>query len=427
MTYDIIAVGIGPFNLGLAALTHSIPNLQCLFFDQHDSFNWHPGLLLEEASLQVPFYADLVTLADPCSRFSYLSFLKSTDRLFRFAIRENHFPTRIEYNEYCQWVAAQLPCLHFGYTCTHVYWREPDQCYAVQLTDRSGQIHMFHGKHLVIGTGTVPAIPFCAEGIEHPAIFHSSDYLFRKDEIAGKNHITIIGSGQSAAEIFQDLLTNGNGSKPLSWFTRSPRFHPMEYSKLTLEMTSPDYIDYFYGLSLSKKKKALAGQHNLYKGINFSLINAIYDKLYTLRSNKKAPPVALHTNSELTKITAQPDQSLQLTFYHGETEKTFTYPTEALILATGYRYEIPDFLKSIQDRINWTPEGLYAVNRNYSINEGESIFVQNAELHTHGFNAPDLGMGPYRNAIILNRILGTEHFSLETGITFQTFGAPDAS
>jgi hypothetical protein len=39
--------------------------------------------------------------------------------------------------------------------------------------------------------------------------------------------------------------------------------------------------------------------------------------------------------------------------------------------------------------------------------------------HTHGFNAPDLGMGPYRNAIILNTILGYEYFPLEKDVPFQ--------
>jgi len=136
MTYDIIGIGIGPFNLGLAALADSIPHLQCLFFDQHDSFHWHPGLLLPTARMQVPYYADLVTLASPQSRYSYLSFLHAKQRLFRFAIQENPYPLRREYQEYTQWVAAQLPCLHFGYTCRDVYWSKQEQfmLFTVQTT-----------------------------------------------------------------------------------------------------------------------------------------------------------------------------------------------------------------------------------------------------------------------------------------------------
>lgn len=113
-TYDIIGIGIGPFNLGLAALTNNIDGLSCLFIDKNESFNWHPGLLLDNTRLQVPFYADLVTLADPCNGFSYMSYLKAKKRTFRFAIHENYFVTRKEYNDYCMWVAAKLPNLHFN-------------------------------------------------------------------------------------------------------------------------------------------------------------------------------------------------------------------------------------------------------------------------------------------------------------------------
>src|SRR5579885_2954580 len=70
--YDIIGIGIGPFNLGLAALCDSIKELRCLFFEQNSGFNWHPGLLLPNVRMQVPYYADLVTVADPGSKFTYM-------------------------------------------------------------------------------------------------------------------------------------------------------------------------------------------------------------------------------------------------------------------------------------------------------------------------------------------------------------------
>jgi lysine N6-hydroxylase len=280
MTYDIIGIGIGPFNLGLAALADSIPQLQCLFFDQQKSFDWHPGLLLANARMQVPYYADLVTLVHPQSRFSYLSFLHAKKRLFRFGIHDNPFPLRREYNDYCRWVAGQLSNCCFGRSCSAIRYDEAEKRYEVRIVDiKTGGTKTFHGKHLAIGTGTLPSIPSCVGGIDHPAIFHASEYLCKKDQLMDKNHLTIIGSGQSAAEIFRDLLTNGNAGNSLSWFTRSPRFFPMEYTKLTLEMTSPDYIDYFYGLPANEKKKLLRQQDPLYKGINAGLIGEIYDTL----------------------------------------------------------------------------------------------------------------------------------------------------
>ena len=139
--YDMIGIGIGPFNLGLAALANNIPELKCKFFDRQPAFNWHPGLLLPNTRLQVPFFADLVTIADPTSPFTYLNFLKSKGRMFRFAISENNFVTRMEYNQYCQWVAAQLPNLEFGLTCEAIHYN-PEKNYYEIFVRRKTDTHM---------------------------------------------------------------------------------------------------------------------------------------------------------------------------------------------------------------------------------------------------------------------------------------------
>ena len=80
-------------------------------------------------------------------------------------------------------------------------------------------------------------------------LLHTSQYMHRKEELQGKKSITVVGSGQSAAEIYYELLSEIDvHGYQLNWVTRSPRFFPLEYTKLTLEMTSPDYIDYFRAL-----------------------------------------------------------------------------------------------------------------------------------------------------------------------------------
>ena len=50
--YDFIAIGIGPFNLGLACLTQPLSQVNALFLDQNSGFDWHPGMMLESAHLQ---------------------------------------------------------------------------------------------------------------------------------------------------------------------------------------------------------------------------------------------------------------------------------------------------------------------------------------------------------------------------------------
>jgi len=421
--YDIAGIGIGPFNLGLAALLNEIPSLNVVFFEQRDKFEWHPGMMIEHATVQVPFYADLVTLASPSSPFNFMSFLQHKKRMFRFGIRENYYITRKEYNQYCNWVAARLPDLHFGEKVSAVLYNGQLNCYEIIIKGKNGLPRNIFAAHIVIGTGSEPYLPSFITTSGNPSVFHSSDYLIKKPMLLGKKDITIAGSGQSAAEIMYDLLPHHKlFTGGLNWFSRSQRIYPMDFSKFALEMASPDYIDYFFNLAQGKKKKVLQQQDTLYKGINASLISTIYDSLYDLSLDNSLLNIGIFPNAELTGISEISGDSLQLHFKQPEQEITFSHRTEALILATGYRQYVPSFLESVRERIQWM-DGGYDVNRNYSIDKnGNEIFVQNAELHTHGFNAPDLSLGPYRNACIINAILGREHFVPEKHITFQHFG-----
>ena len=56
---DFIGIGIGPFNLSLAALLHDRTDITGAFFERKGQFAWHEGMLLPETTLQVPFMADL--------------------------------------------------------------------------------------------------------------------------------------------------------------------------------------------------------------------------------------------------------------------------------------------------------------------------------------------------------------------------------
>ena len=423
--YDFAGIGVGPFNLGLAALSEPIDGLDGVFFERRESFDWHPGMMLEPAHLQVPFMADLVTLADPTSPYSFLNFLKQTGRLYRFYIRENFYPLRAEYNQYCQWVAGQLPSVRFGTEVTNVAY--DDGVYTLSLDGPDGP-EVLRARRLVLGTGTSPYVPEACRGILGAGgpVLHNAEYLVRKSELQQRRSITIVGSGQSAAEIYYELLQDIDvQGYQLNWVTRSGRFFPLEYTKLTLEMTSPEYVDYFHGLPQERRDFLIKNQKNLYKGINSELIDAIYDLLYT-KSLSGMVDTRLLTHSTVTGAAWNASTgSHALELSHGEQGKDYSLETEAVVLATGYAYREPAFLAGVQDRIARDSAGRFAVQRNYStgVEPGE-IFVQNAELHTHGFVTPDLGMAAYRNSCILREILGREVYPVERSIAFQEFGAP---
>jgi lysine N6-hydroxylase len=416
-TYDIMGIGIGPFNLGLAAILEDIPQVSALFLEQKATFDWHPGMLLPTARMQVPYFADLVTIVNPRSRFTYHNFLHETKTFFRFVNQDNIYPLRKEYNRYCQWVAGQLESLLFGHTCEAIHYDEEIARYIVKANDKT-----FHAKHLVLGTGHAPHMPACLQKFNHICCLHSKDYLHRKTELLKGRNITIIGSGQSAAEIFYDLLAHADLFDNLSWFTRSNRFHPMDVSPFATEMTSIDYIDYFFGLNEQTKVGVLKGQKHLYKGINDDLLSQINEALYVRWINGYRNNICIQGNCELTNTTYNDNEEVVLHFRHLEAKESIRHSTNVIIAATGYQQQPPPYIQPIVQYINWTASNEYALNRNYSIDDNNSIFVQNADLHSHGFNAADLGMGPYRNATIINTILKKEQFTLETKTPFQQFG-----
>lgn len=420
--YDLIGIGVGPFNLSLAALSSPLSDLKMLFVDSRPKFDWHPGMLLDSASLQTPFMSDLVTMADPTSQFSYLNFAKQTGKLYSFYIRENFFLPRQEYNQYCQWVCRQLNNLKFNFHVENLEYEQQLDCYRVSGKDKvTGKVQDFYCKHLVLGTGTQPWLPEFCPTDKH--ITHSSQYLNNKAMLQSKSDVTIVGSGQSAAEIFHDLLLDiDKFGYQLRWLTRSPRFFPLEYTKLTLEMTSPEYIDYFHDLPNAKRQQLIHSQKSLYKGINSELINDIYDLLYQKKLNCDFS-VELLTNTSLTNIK-QEGQKLALSCLHNELEQDFSFNTNALVMATGYQYQLPNFIEPLRHKLNFDENGELQVKRNYNIDEQGRIFAQNLGLNSHGLTAPDLGMACYRNAIILKQVLGKAPYSIEERIAFQQFGIP---
>ncbi len=413
-TYDFVGIGLGPFNLGLACLTEPIAELDGVFLESKPDFEWHAGMFLDGAHLQTPFMSDLVTLADPTSPYSFLNYLKEQGRLYSFYIRENFYPLRVEYDDYCRWAAHKLSSIRFDTTVTEVTYE--DEVYVVKTA--AGE--EFRARHLVLGTGTPPYLPEAARGLGGDFI-HNSRYLQHRRELQRKESITLVGSGQSAAEIYHDLLgeIDVHGYR-LNWVTRSPRFFPLEYTKLTLEMTSPEYVDYYRALPEATRYRLTERQKGLFKGIDGDLINEIFDLLY--QKNLGGPvPTRLLTNSALTGARYE-NGTYTLSFRQEEQEKDFEIESEGLILATGYRYTEPEFLKPVRDRLVYDSRGNFDVARNYAIDvTGRGVFLQNAGVHTHSITSPDLGMGPYRNAYIIRELLGTEYYPVEKSIAFQEF------
>lgn len=434
--HDILGVGIGPFGLGLAALSEPLDDVDAIFLDQRPEFRWHPGMMIEGSTIQVPFLADLVTMADPTSPYSFLNFLKERKRLYPFYIRESFYPLRAEFDEYCRWVAAQLDTLRWNRRVVSVTRDDGVYTALAEVVDDSGSIlttETYRARHLVLGVGTQPVLPPALQGLgggdgteAAGPLIHTADYLENREALLDSGAITIIGSGQSAAEIYRDLIDDAEDrGVRLDWVTRSPRFFPMEYTKLTLEMTSPEYTDHFRALPDELRERVGREQRTLYKGISADLVDDIHDTLYRLSRGGRQLLTNLVSEAELETAEIDPiSGEYLLGFRNTALDKTFTRRSGSVVAATGYKSQVPDFLSPLGDDIRLDSRGRLDVSRHYTINDEGTMHVVGGEEHTHGVTAPDLGFGPWRASVVLAAVTGREPYPIERTIAFQTFGIP---
>jgi putrescine N-hydroxylase len=421
-TLDLAGVGIGPFNLSLAALAEPVDGLRTAFFERATEFRWHPGLMIEGAALQVPFLADLVSLVEPAHPLSFLSYLRDRDRLFPFYFAERFHIPRAEYEDYCAWAAGRIASLRFGRRVARIGWAGG----AFELDVEPGG--PVRARNVVIGVGTEPVLPEPLELLAGERILHSADYLSARDRLLAVDDVTVVGSGQSGAEVFLDLL-RARPRGGVRWLTRTSAFAPMEYSKLGLEQFTPDYTGFFHGLDEPTRDRLVPTQWQLYKAISAETIGAIHDELYERTIGGGWPDVTLAPGVEVT-AAAERAGRVELELRHVQQDRKATVTTDAVVCATGYRErDTEELLSPLAGRIRRDASGRLAVDADYRVRmdteAGSSLFVQNAERHTHGVGAPDLGLAAWRSARILNTVCGRTVYRLPDRTAFTTFGLED--
>ncbi|HEU5472198.1 MAG TPA: SidA/IucD/PvdA family monooxygenase [Actinophytocola sp.] len=416
---DLAGVGIGPANLSLAALAAPVGELRAAFFERTPEFRWHPGLMIDGTTIQVPFLADLVSLVDPASPLSFLSYLRDRDRLFPFYFAERFHIPRAEYDAYCRWASERLPACRFAHEVLCIEWSTVDDAFAVEVRP-GGRVL---ARNVVLGVGTAPRVPAPLRSL--PGVLHSSEYLPERPRLLAAGDVTVLGSGQSGAEVFLDLLRR-RPDGGLRWLARTPAFAPMEYSKLGLEQFTPDYVRFFHGLDEAVRDRLEPTQWQLYKGISAETIGEIYDELYQRTVGGGWPGVTLAPAVEVT-AAGERDGRIELTLRHVQQGGTATVLTDAVVCATGYaERDLGDLLAPLTGQLHRDGSGRLAVGTDYRVGLAPevtgSLFVQNAERHTHGVGAPDLGLAAWRSATILNEVCGRPVHRLPDRTAYTTFG-----
>ena len=402
---DAVGVGAGPFNLSLAALI-APTGFSARFFERSPNFQWHPGLLFPEATIQVSFLKDLVTLVDPTSQYSFLAFLRAHKRLYRF-INLSGNVSRKEFNQYLQWASGRLPNVEFGAEVREV--AIDGQSFSIRVDHR-----VLRTKNVVLGTGLVPNVPPWARPHLGDTVFHSNDYLLHPIDATGRV-VAVVGGGQSGAEVAWHLLLDlEHLPAQLIWISHRANFLPLDESPFTNELFNPVYSDYFFTLTREQRDTLLAEQKLASDGISEGLLQRIYDRLYDLEFLEAAGRrFRLLPGHEVVDMQHTPGGcELALRDRWG---KSRTVRADVIVLGTGSSYALPEAMQPLANRMRWDRDG-FPVRADFSVEwDGPPelrIYAQDAARHMRGVPDPNLSLMAWRSAIIANSLLGRQVYDV---------------
>ncbi len=412
MTLDLIGVGIGPFNLSLAALAKETGQIQSAFFDANQEFGWHPGMLLPTATMQTYVLQDLVTTVSPRSEFSFINYLVERKKIYRFLATEQLIISRDEFSDYLRWACEKMPNLNFSHPVESIDFDDREKCFRVQTA--KGE---YSARHICLGTGHAPWIPLSARSAIGKNCFHAAEIELLEPDFTGKR-VMIIGGGQSGADIVLNTL-DGHWGQPahLSWLSRRPNFQPLDESIFTNEYFTPEYVNYFYTLPDDVREREIKTQKLPSDGISYHTLEKIYHHLYHRFDVLQEPRnVSLLPHRTLKNITRVSDDRFTLKAFHGLSECDEHFEADIVILATGYRPGLPKYLEPLLERIPYDSEKHLPLETNFNLRwngpDTNRIYAVNAGIHSHGSAEGQLTLTAWRSAKIVNHLLGKAHYDI---------------
>ena len=163
----------------------------------------------------------LATFRDPRSHFTFLNYLKAKGRLEAFANLGTFLPLREEFNDYLSWAASHFEDqVRYNSRVTAIHPEQPSSetilSWRVSFEHPESGLHEHvTARHVVLALGGTPRLPEALQAYA-PRVIHSSQYLSAVPDLSQskqtKTKIAVVGGGQSAAEIFDDLTTKYPGA-----------------------------------------------------------------------------------------------------------------------------------------------------------------------------------------------------------------------
>ncbi|MFF1908758.1 lysine N(6)-hydroxylase/L-ornithine N(5)-oxygenase family protein [Kitasatospora sp. NPDC058218] len=430
-TLDVAGIGFGPSNLALAIALRErgreAPN--AAFFERSTSFGWHRGMLIDDATMQISFLKDLVTLRDPRSSFSFLCYLQEHGRLVDFINHQILVPSRAEFHDYLAWAAARVPeAVSYGSEVIAVRPVPGDRavdCVELVIRDvaEPGRTRTRLARNLVLATGLQPALP---DGVEpSDRVWHSSDFLHRLAELppAPERTFTVVGAGQSAAEITNHLLGTFPDARVHAVFSRYG-YSVADDSPFANRIFDPAAVDDYYLASPAVRESLMRYHGNAnYSVVDLDLIKEIYRRQY----QEKVAGIHRLRIANVSRVRAVAPAAagvdgveVQIEFLpNGDVE---TVNSDIVIFATGYRPADPlPLLGELADFIELDDEGMLRVDRNYRVVTSEKltcgIYLQGATEHTHGISSSLLSMTAVRSGEIAESLCADLRHSPARAVT----------
>lgn len=217
--YDLVCVGFGPASLAIAVALHDKGiQARVLYLERQREFRWHGGMLIPDARMQISFLKDLATPRDPRSHFTFLNYLRVKNRLVAFTNLSTFLPLREEYNDYLTWCASHFrDNVCYGHETLDICpIREASECVkcwgVLSRNVDTQEWSTIRARHIVIAVGGKPKIP---TALSNPSlrcpVIHSSSYSHVIHTVLAegdaRRNVAVVGGGQSAAEIFNDLYS----------------------------------------------------------------------------------------------------------------------------------------------------------------------------------------------------------------------------
>ncbi|MEU2025839.1 lysine N(6)-hydroxylase/L-ornithine N(5)-oxygenase family protein [Streptomyces sp. NPDC016469] len=416
--HDLIGIGFGPSNVAMAiaisehnARSGTREAVTAQFFEQQPAFGWHRGMLIDDATMQVSFLKDLVTLRNPASEFSFLCYLKSKGRLIDFINHKNLFPLRVEFHDYFEWAASQVDDLvsydHEVVGVTQVV--EDGVVEFLDVTVRSGEgLTVHRARNLVIGTGLRPLVP---EGFERgDRVWHNSELLSRVAGLDGTSpsRFVVVGAGQSAAENVAYLHRRFPEAEICAVFSRYG-YSPADDSSFANKIFDPDAVDEFYAAPESVKRRLMGYHGNTnYSVVDIDLIDDLYRQMYQEKVLGTERLRFLNV-SRLTDAVEAPD-GVRATVRSLVTGEETVLDADVVVFATGYSPADPlHLLGEAAEYCLRDEEGRIRVERDYRIATDAAlncgIYLQGGTEHTHGITSALLSNTAIRVGEILDSLL----------------------